>query len=428
MGTELKKHFPMIRDRKEILAEINGKQRLRRIFQSWKKERQEEFLDFCTGVRGIKFLYDSFFKEIFNPELARERLEEFLSLLLDCSVKILEVLPTDSTRLGEESSLLIMDIVVQLSGGAIVNLEVQKVGYKFPGERSACYSSDLLLRQYKRAKSRKNKRFSYKDIKDVYTIVLFESSPERFRRFPDTYRHYFRQTSDTGLEMELLQKYLFIPLDIFREKLHNKDKKMELGKLEAWLAFLCEDDPGTVLWLIDAYPEFKPLYEDAYELCRNIEEVMEMFSKELAILDRNTVQLMIDEMHEKIELQSSWLKEKDLRLAEQNSQLMEQGSKLAEQNSQLMEQGLKLAEQSSQLMEQGSKLAEQSSQLVEQGSKIAELDSQLAGQKATIDRQAKQMNTMICQAYLKLRDENAVADLLEISVDQVQKAIQSTSA
>ena len=40
------------------------------------------------------------------------------------------------------------------------------------------------------------------------------------------------------------------------------------------------------------------IYEEIYTLCLNMEGMMEMFSKELAILDRNTVKLMVDEMIE----------------------------------------------------------------------------------------------------------------------------------
>ena len=47
-------------------------------------------------------------------------------------------------------------------------------------------------------------------------------------------------------------------------------------------------------------------------MCRNIEGVMKMFSKELEQLDRNTAQLMIDEMQKRINEQNSQLKEKDL--------------------------------------------------------------------------------------------------------------------
>ena len=40
------------------------------------------------------------------------------------------------------------------------------------------------------------------------------------------------------------------------------------------------------------------IYEEIYTLCLNMEGMMEMFSKELEILDRNTVKLMIDELDE----------------------------------------------------------------------------------------------------------------------------------
>ncbi len=52
-------------------------------------------------------------------------------------------------RIADETSLLITDIVVELEDGSIANVEMQKIGYLFPGQRCACYSADLLLRQYK---------------------------------------------------------------------------------------------------------------------------------------------------------------------------------------------------------------------------------------------------------------------------------------
>ena len=44
--------------------------------------------------------------------------------------------------------------------------------------------------------------------------------------------------------------------------------------------------------------------EDIYNLCRNVESVMEMYLKELAELDRNTVHLMIDEYRETLDRQA----------------------------------------------------------------------------------------------------------------------------
>lgn len=96
-------------------------------------------------------------------------------------------------------------------------------------------------------------------------------------------------------------QYVFITLDIFKKNIHNKITYKFENKLEAWLTFLSEDNPEIILKLIEAYPEFKALYEDGYRLCLNTEEVMRMFSKELAELDKNTVQL-IEDLTQKIKL------------------------------------------------------------------------------------------------------------------------------
>ena len=127
-------------------------------------------------------------------------------------------------------------------------------------------------------------------------------------QFPDDYIHYVEQKSDTGLELNLLQKYVFISLDIFKQKRQNEPIKDEL---DAWLTFFSTDDPETIERLITAYPKFKEMYETIYDMCLNTEKVMDMFSKELQILDENTVQYMIDEMQVVIDKQKGTIEEKD---------------------------------------------------------------------------------------------------------------------
>lgn len=299
MANKLKEYFPLIQEREELLAEIKGKRELYAVYEEWNSAQREEFLDFCTGVRGVKILYDSFFKEVMNPEYAPERLEEFLRVILKRKIKILRILPNDSTRIADETSLLITDIVVELEDGALANVEVQKIGYAFPGERSACYSSDMLLRQYKRVRAKQGENFSYRDIKTVYLIVIYESSPAEFSAFPGTYYHHARQIFDSGLHMNLLQEYIMIPLDIFLAGMHNKPINTPL---EAWLTFLGDDSPKRVIELITAYPEFKEMYTTLYQMCRNTERVMRMFSEELRIMDRNTVRYMIEEQQKEIDI------------------------------------------------------------------------------------------------------------------------------
>ncbi len=174
------------------------------------EDYKREIFDIVKGAKGVKITYDPFFKHIFDPVLHGERLSRLLTVIIGQKVTVKQVLPSQSRRLAAEASLIIMDIVVELENGALANVEIQKVGYRFPGQRSACYSSDLVIRQYDRQKSRKKKKFSYRDLQKVYTIVLVENSSSEFHKVPDQYIHRSSQKFDTGLELNLLQEYIFI--------------------------------------------------------------------------------------------------------------------------------------------------------------------------------------------------------------------------
>ncbi|MBD5505770.1 MAG: hypothetical protein HDR09_19030, partial [Lachnospiraceae bacterium] len=84
--------------------------------------------------------------------------------------------------------------------------------------------------------------------------------------------------------------------------------------------------------LMETYPEFREIYEEGYEICRNVERVMEMFSKELYELDRNTVQYMIDEMQDTIDAQKGELDKQKGELDKQKDELNKQKEELDERN------------------------------------------------------------------------------------------------
>lgn len=117
------------------------------------------------------------------------------------------------------------------------------------------------------------------------------------------------------MQIELLQEYVFICLDIFRKNLHNKGVR-ENDRLAAWLTFLSEDDPEWILKLMEVYPEFESMYQEVYKLCRDTEVMMGLFSEELAELDKNTVEYMIDEMQAKIDEKDQEIEKLKARLAE----------------------------------------------------------------------------------------------------------------
>ena len=377
----LKSYFPMIQSREEILQRIYTNPRMQQLFESWTILQQKEFLDFCSGARGIKVLYDSFFKEVMNPEYDPTRLESFLTALLNRKVRIKEVLPNDSTRLSDESSLLITDIIVELEDGSLANIEVQKIGYAFPGARCACYSSDMLLRQYKRVRQRSidpvtgRDTFSYRNISKVYLIVLYEKSPDELKKCPDHWIHRSKVSFDSGLSMDLLQDYIFISLDIFRSKMHNK-KVTTL--LEAWMIFLSIDDPDEIIRLITSFPQFKPMYETLYQMCRNVENIMGFFSEELREMDRNTVRYMIDELQKEVDVQNATIAENTAVIAEMNAAIAEKESLIAEKDSALAEKDSALAEKDSALAEKDSALAEKDSLLSKSAATIAALQAELS--------------------------------------------------
>ena len=98
-----------------------------------------------------------------------------------------------------------------------------------------------------------------------------------------------------------------------------------------------------IVRLITEYPQFKVYYEEIYQLCRDTEKVMEMFSKELQELDRNTVQYMIDEMQEVIDAQKEDLSKQKEVIDAQKELLKQNESALADKEKEIAELKAQLA-------------------------------------------------------------------------------------
>ena len=83
--------------------------------------------------------------------------------------------------------------------------------------------------------------------------------------------------------------------------------------------------------LIEAYPEFKEIYEEGYEICRNMEKVMGLFSKELYLLDRNTEKLMFDEMQkesEELRIKSEEMRRENEKMRLKNDIMQQENQKI----------------------------------------------------------------------------------------------------
>ena len=293
--------FGDVKTRDEVLAQIQGNPAVHEEFLKLRPEFQERFTQFCMGVRGVQMTYDPFFIKIFDAEIHPKRLSKFLSKILGRRLKIKRMLPNEHKRITDRGSLLIMDILVEFETGELADVEIQKVGYLFPGQRASCYSSDMVMRQYERIRSAKGEDFSYKDLKKVYTIVIMENSSQELKAVPEYYIHRGRCEFDSGLKLNLLQEFYFISLDVFLDIMDNRGKEAKISELEAWLYFIGSDKVEHIQRVITSYPWFAEMYEEIGEFRRHPEEAIRMFSDALKILDENTVRYMIDEMRQEIE-------------------------------------------------------------------------------------------------------------------------------
>ena len=320
--------------------------------------------NFLKGKKSLPLLYDPFFKKIFNPVERRDRLSELVSCLLGQKVTVLEVFPNeDSQFLGV---MIIMDMVVMMSDGSIANIEIQKISYDFQAERISCYSADLVLRQYKMITGNReiggagsdggsmkgSSKPSYKDMRPVHTIILFENSSSSLISEVDKalYFHVGKTKFNTGIKIKLLQDYVLVSLDTFKkyrysdiskgridvtkydyDRTQYSEKqvtdKMKLDRLK-YLSLFVAETPVEIERLIEIFPDLKSVRQDINEYLERPREVLNMFSEALRILDRNTAELMVDRMKDEMDE----LKVQKGKLEAQNGELEAQNGELEAQN------------------------------------------------------------------------------------------------
>lgn len=359
-----------VRNNPRLLSEYNDLRNNKQWFN--------RFMDFIDGKKTLPVLYDPFFKNLFDGDIHRERLSKLVSSILGQRVEVIGILPNESSDF--RGVFLIMDIIVRLSDGSLANIEVQKVPYFFPGQRLSCYSADILMRQYHYLNGQKEHDFSYKDLRKVHTIVFFEKSDASLISEADKkqYFHVGRTTFNTGIKMELLQEYHLISLDTFRKYRYSDiikgnveiteydfansvykypiEENIVLDRIK-FLSLFCVDSVEEIKQLIRVFPELIDIFADMNEYLQRPEEVLGMFSKALQILDKNSADLMIDELEEKLEEQGKQLEEKDKQMEEKDKQMEEQGKQLEEQGKQLEEKDKQLEEKDKQLEDKDNEIA-----------------------------------------------------------------------
>ena len=332
----------------EVLRELRELPGACRLYQGWNEELRERFMAFCTGKKTLPVLYDTVFKRLMNPDIHPERLEDCISCLLKQKVTIQAVLPMEDI-LMDGASTMVMDILVRLTDGALVLVEIQKIPYYFPAERASCYSADLLLRQYSRVKNEKGQAFSYRDLHKVYTIIFYEQSIEAFKKFGEVFIHHIKMNSDSGLELNFLQEFYLVALDVFKKTEYAKLKDPK-ERLVGWLSLFCTEDTEEAEALCQVYPWLSEFYAEMAEFGRKPEELITMFSEILREMDRNTIRYMVDDMKEKIEKGKVEYAELQQRMIEAEGKLTEAEGKLTETEGKLTEAKTVIAEKDEEIL------------------------------------------------------------------------------
>lgn len=275
-----------------------------------------------------------------------------------------------------------MDILVKMSDGSLANIEVQKAAYLFPAERISCYSSDLMMRQYNKLRSRSlsadGEKFSYKELKHVHTIVFFERSSQCLinKIEPEQYFHVGKTKFNTGIDIELLQDFNLISLDTFKkyrystiingntditgydcdDSAYNYEVSVELKKKRLmYLSLLVTETVSDLERLLTIYPELEGIVTDMNYYMTRPEEVLNMFSEALHILDKNSMELIVDEISEKAKQAEA---ERDKAVAERDEAVTERNYAVAERDEAVTERNDAVAERDEAVLERDTAVAE----------------------------------------------------------------------
>ena len=314
---------------------------LERLFSEFSDEDKLRVIHFLEGKSSLQILNDRFFQHIFRPDSAPERIESLISAVLGQKATVIGTLPREGTQITEVGSLVVMDIIVKLSDGSIVNVEMQRLGYLFPGERTSCYLADMIMRQYNAVRSERGRDFSYHDMRPIYMIVIMDRSSSEFSAVSPEYIHIRNTCYSSEAKVVNLENVTYISLDTYRRLAHNEIN----SELDAWLTFFSFEDREHVIELTEKYPGFIPMYREISEFRKSPSEVMGMFSEALKIMDRNTTKYMIDELKQSIVDRDQIIADKDRTIADQDRTIADKDRTIADQDSTIADKDRTIADQ-----------------------------------------------------------------------------------
>ena len=223
--------------------------------------------------------------------------------------------------------------------------------------------------------SQNGKKFSYKDLHRVHTIIFYENSSECLKSSRDErlYFHVGKTIFNTGIDIELLQDFHLISLDTFKEYRypniikgdttvtgydcdesaykHKISDEMKRNRL-MFLSLFVTDTTDDMSRLLSIYPELEDIVEDMNTYLAQPEEVLNMFSESLRILDKNSMDLLIDEAMERAEKAEAKAEKAEADLKRAEEEVKKEKARAEEAEAQAKQEIAELKEEIAKLKQQ----------------------------------------------------------------------------
>ena len=162
--------------------------------------------------------------------------------------------------------------------------------------------------------------------------------------------------------MKLLQEYHLISLDTFKKYRYSDiiegridsvdfdcdDSQYEIGLTEKmradrlkYLSLFCTETPDEINRLVSLFPDLYPIRQKINEYLTRPEEVLNMFSEALRILDNNTAELMADRYKAELEVANKkaerWKAEAEKRRVQAEQRRAQAEARIKELEAQIKE-------------------------------------------------------------------------------------------
>ena len=186
---------------------------------------------------------------------------------------------------------------------------------------------------------------------------------------PDIWEDRGKIVFDSGLEEEFLENIHYIELDKFR-----KNVQTITNEKECWLSLFSADTPEKIQQVMSVSQEMFDIVLEVAEYAAEIEEVIDMFSEALRILDRNTEQYMIDQAVQEIEELKEARKEYEEQLEKYRSENEKRKEQLEKYQNETEQQKEQLEKYQSETEEQKEQLKKYQNEREEQKEQLKQME------------------------------------------------------